>query len=222
MTLQQFFQEINEEEFVRYYVTHDIDIAYLLYYNKPLDKIESAVKETLRLFKTKTIVENPEFIFFVLPYHLTDEKNYSFFCKKDEILTQESPEHYSVEEVDWDTALGSTLSHYTYFRYFDKLEVAYELFNSLTFMGFTEEEHKRSVENQYKEIQEALESITDTVMDFKDTMKELGVEDFEIESDEFDDEFYRIETEYSKSMLNLFIKYEKNWLQENELLENNY
>ena len=225
MTVQQLFQEINAQEFLLYYMTHNECVAELPYRESvdfdKIDKFKLLIKNTFKDFQTRKVRDNPDDIFFVIPSAMLDEKNYVFSCNREEILTKEFPEHYSVEESKWDTVLGGTLSHYTYFKYFNKVEIAYELFNALTYMGFEEEDRNKNIENLFEDIKESIEDITYKISDFNDTLKELGIELSDIESDSFEDECYQLELIYRKDMFNLFMKYEKIWLQENELLENN-
>lgn len=223
MTVQQLFQEIDEEELIQYYFAHDECASYILYHNltEEIDKLKSLIREVLRIFKTRTVTLNPDNIFFVIPYRGMGIENYAFFCEKTEILNKDVPEHYSIDEIEWDKALGGTLSHCTYWKFLNKVEIAYALFVDLTYMGFEEEERKHNIEWQFEEIKSAVNDISDKVIDFKDALNELGIEDFEFDSDPFEDEYYQIEGAYRRDIYNLFMKYEKNWLQESELLETN-
>jgi hypothetical protein len=210
LTIQQLFQKIDAEQFVKEFVNYNISFYSDKIFdlknpanidNSYYERLVASINNTLNSFRTTEIKENKDNVVFVVPINEDDYFVYdSFFIKKEDILENNKQfDTYAYELNDYSETLGYGVSEACIYL-LGEIATAVGIFSEMTFCGIDIDERASYVNDITDSLKEAITEINESDLQSFKTM-----EDFFSEIG-FVDERSLIEKNFDKTKFEIYRK----------------
>lgn len=232
MTVQELFQSIDKNEFVKTYLRNDSETLDLIFdsENVPVDikmnkiiKFRQLIFDTLEKFRTMDVERNDKYIVFAIPEYEGDAVAHSFLSLRSEILSVEEidrVECYAYEFSPFKEILSYDISASCKYEIDNDVALAVSIFNEMTFCGITEESHDERVSEITEDINSSIKEIEDGDSDkftnATDLFEKLGWVDNRTEREKkFSLEIAEIDGRAKNKIYKKYFEMEKHYLTQN-------